>query len=125
MEFNVILGANPKIVVIAFVEGLRLSKFKESLLKRKSQDLEEVNEWAYKYIRIEEIDKRAEKGRGKRPIDSHGRRSPELKRRSALDRIRAPDRAYSRTDLPRGSAFSSGNVFLEIEDRRLLPLPPR
>ncbi|GAA0160542.1 hypothetical protein LIER_17076 [Lithospermum erythrorhizon] len=106
--------------VIAFVEGLRMSKFKELLLKRQPQDIEE-------------------------------QRSPEPRRRRALDKIRAPDRAYSQTDLPRGSAFSrlqvdprkrkevkngkieyltplktsAWNVFLEIEDRRLFPRPPR
>ncbi|GAA0155033.1 hypothetical protein LIER_12856 [Lithospermum erythrorhizon] len=92
-EFNLTLRANQKIVVIAFVEGLRLSKFKESLLKRQSQDLEEVNELAYKYIWIEEADKSADKGRGKRPVDDNRHRSPQPKRQSALDRIRAPDRA--------------------------------
>ncbi|GAA0150537.1 hypothetical protein LIER_09461 [Lithospermum erythrorhizon] len=66
-------------------------------------------------------------------------------------RIREPDRMYSQTDLPRGSAFSriqedprkrkevnegninyltslktsARNVFKEIEDRRLLSRPPR
>ncbi|GAA0163858.1 hypothetical protein LIER_19629 [Lithospermum erythrorhizon] len=150
-EFNLIHGVNKKIVVIAFVEGLRLKKFKELLLKRNPQDLEEVNERAYKYIQIEEAEKQAQKGRRKRPVDNNRRRSPEPKRRSTLDRIWAPDGAYSRTDLPRGSAFtrlqgdlrkrndlkkgkieylaplntSTGNVNLEIEDRRLLPRPPR
>ncbi|GAA0154183.1 hypothetical protein LIER_12240 [Lithospermum erythrorhizon] len=33
-EFNLIPGANKKIDAITFVEGLRLTKFKESVLKR-------------------------------------------------------------------------------------------
>ncbi|GAA0184666.1 hypothetical protein LIER_31954 [Lithospermum erythrorhizon] len=70
------------------------------------QDLEEVNERAYKYKRIEEAEKIAEKGRGKRQVEDHRCQSPKPKRRSAFDRIRAPDRAYSRADLPRGSPFS-------------------
>ncbi|GAA0157808.1 hypothetical protein LIER_14993 [Lithospermum erythrorhizon] len=77
------------------------------------------------------------------------RRSPEPKK-SALDRIRAPDIAYSRADLPRVSAFSrlqgdtekeevkggkieylatpnasTRNVFVEIEDKWMLPRPSR
>ncbi|GAA0138268.1 hypothetical protein LIER_34908 [Lithospermum erythrorhizon] len=92
-----------------------------------------------------------EKGKGKWPVEEHRWISPEPRRRSALDKIRAPERANSRSDLPWGSAFSclqndprkrkeakegrieyltllktsSRNVFLEIQDRRLLPRPPR
>ncbi|GAA0183030.1 hypothetical protein LIER_30516 [Lithospermum erythrorhizon] len=51
-------------------------------------------------------EKRAEKGKGKCSVDEHWRRSPKPRRRSALDRIRAPNRAYTRTDLPRGISFS-------------------
>ncbi|GAA0170368.1 hypothetical protein LIER_40943 [Lithospermum erythrorhizon] len=83
-----------------------MGKFKESLLKRRPHDLEEVNERAYKYIRIEEVENMAEKGCGKRPIEDNHRHSPEPKRQSALDWIRAPDSAYSRADLPRRNAFS-------------------
>ncbi|GAA0151748.1 hypothetical protein LIER_10402 [Lithospermum erythrorhizon] len=75
-KFNLILGANPKIAVIAFVEGLRLSKFKESLLMRRPQDLEEVNEWSYKYIRIEDAEKKTEKGCGKLPVEDKRREAP-------------------------------------------------
>ncbi|GAA0156651.1 hypothetical protein LIER_14095 [Lithospermum erythrorhizon] len=64
------------------------------------QYLEEVNERAYNYIRIEEAKRRAEKGHGKRPMEDNRWRSPEPEKRSALDRIWAPDRAYSRDDLP-------------------------
>ncbi|GAA0158649.1 hypothetical protein LIER_15615 [Lithospermum erythrorhizon] len=53
-----------------------MSKFKESLLKRQPQDLEEVNERAYKYIRIEGAEKSAEKGHGKRPVEDNRCRSP-------------------------------------------------
>ncbi|GAA0164754.1 hypothetical protein LIER_20312 [Lithospermum erythrorhizon] len=79
------------------------------------------------------------------------RRSPEPKRFSALDIIRALDRGYFRADLPRGSAFcrlqdeqqkeskggvieyltpppfsaSVGSIFLESEDWRMLPRPPK
>ncbi|GAA0156796.1 hypothetical protein LIER_14201 [Lithospermum erythrorhizon] len=93
----------------------------------------------------------AKKCKRKRPEDEHRQRSPEPQRRNALDKIREPDRAYSRIDLPRGSTFSclqvdprkrkdikegkieyltplktsAGNVFLKIEDRQLLPRPPR
>ncbi|GAA0139962.1 hypothetical protein LIER_35170 [Lithospermum erythrorhizon] len=80
-----------KIAIIAFVEGLRMRKFKESHLKKRPQDLEEVNEREYKYNLIEEVEKRDEKGRGKRPLEDDRRRIPEPKRWSALDRIRAPD----------------------------------
>ncbi|GAA0144406.1 hypothetical protein LIER_04863 [Lithospermum erythrorhizon] len=52
--------------------------------------------------KIQEAENRAEKGHGKRPVEDNRRQSPELKRRSALDRIWAPDKAYSRADLPRG-----------------------
>ncbi|GAA0164182.1 hypothetical protein LIER_19878 [Lithospermum erythrorhizon] len=105
-EFNLVPGEDKKIAVIAFVEGLRMGKFKEALLKRRPLDLEEVNERDYKYIQIEEAEKRAEKGRGKRPMEDVRLRSPKPKMRSALDEIGAPDRFYSRADLPRGSAFS-------------------
>ncbi|GAA0185972.1 hypothetical protein LIER_33260 [Lithospermum erythrorhizon] len=76
-DFGLIPGANQKIAVIAFVEGLRMCKFKGSLLKRQPQDLEEVNERAYKYIRTEEAEKRAEKTKGKRPMEEHRWKSPE------------------------------------------------
>ncbi|GAA0141498.1 hypothetical protein LIER_02630 [Lithospermum erythrorhizon] len=83
-----------------------MGKFKESLLKRNPLCLAEVNELAYKYILIKEAEKRDEKGRVKRSMEKTRRRSPEPKRRSALDRIGAPDKGYSKADLPRGSAFS-------------------
>ncbi|GAA0170325.1 hypothetical protein LIER_40930 [Lithospermum erythrorhizon] len=77
--------------------------------------------------------------------------SPKPKRRSTLDMIWAPETGYFRADQPRGSAFSrlqrdpkkkkgvkeekndyltplnasTGNVFLKIEDKRMLPRPPR
>ncbi|GAA0174936.1 hypothetical protein LIER_28215 [Lithospermum erythrorhizon] len=148
-EFNLIPGADQKIVVIAFIEGLRMRKFKESLLKKKPSSLEEVNERAYKYIRIEEAEKRAEKGREKRPVEESRQRSPDPKRRSAFNKIKVPDRGYSRADLPRSSAFSHlqdeqkkeakwgkieyvlnplrasvGHIFMEIEVKRILPRPP-
>ncbi|GAA0174034.1 hypothetical protein LIER_41648 [Lithospermum erythrorhizon] len=91
-EFNLVPGANQKIEVIAFIEGLRMSKFKESLMKKNTSSLEEVNERANKYIRIEKAEKRAEKEQGKRPVEESHRRSPNPKRRSALDRIRTPNR---------------------------------
>ncbi|GAA0142008.1 hypothetical protein LIER_35496 [Lithospermum erythrorhizon] len=141
-EFNLTPGEDQKIDVIAFVEGWRICKFKESLLKRPPQDLEEVKELAYKYIQIEEAEKRAKKGHKKCTVEDNRRQSPDPKRRSTLDMIRVPDRAYSRVDLPRGNAFSrlqgdlrrrkevkegkieylaplktsAGNVFLEIQD---------
>ncbi|GAA0170615.1 hypothetical protein LIER_24839 [Lithospermum erythrorhizon] len=68
-EFNLVPGADQKIAVIAFVEGLMMIKFKESLLKKRPLNLEEVNECAYKYIRIEEAKKRVEKRRGERPME--------------------------------------------------------
>ncbi|GAA0163166.1 hypothetical protein LIER_19102 [Lithospermum erythrorhizon] len=56
-------------------------------------------------------------------------RSPEPKRRSALHRIQEPDIAYSRADIPRGSAFSrlqgDSRKQMEIGDKRMLPPPPR
>ncbi|GAA0162263.1 hypothetical protein LIER_18391 [Lithospermum erythrorhizon] len=55
---------------------------------------------------IEEAEKKDEKGQGKRSAEDNRHRSPEPKRRSTLDRILAPYRAYSRVDLPKGSAFS-------------------
>ncbi|GAA0168132.1 hypothetical protein LIER_22918 [Lithospermum erythrorhizon] len=93
----------------------------------------------------------AKKGQGKRLAHDHRCQTPEPRRRSALDSIREPEREYSRTDLQRGSVFSrllgdpwkrkevkegkienltllktsTENVFLEIEDRRLLPRPPQ
>ncbi|GAA0163105.1 hypothetical protein LIER_19057 [Lithospermum erythrorhizon] len=76
--------AHQKMAITAFVEGLRLGKFKESLLKRKPLNLEEVNERAYNYIWIEEVEKRARKGRGNRPMEDTRRRSPEPMRRSAF-----------------------------------------
>ncbi|GAA0153151.1 hypothetical protein LIER_11463 [Lithospermum erythrorhizon] len=78
-----------------------MSKFKESLLKKRPSSLEEVDERAYKYIWIDEGEKRAEKGRGKYLVEESRRRSPDPKRRNALDRIRVPDRRYSMADLPR------------------------
>ncbi|GAA0154429.1 hypothetical protein LIER_12414 [Lithospermum erythrorhizon] len=122
VEFNLVPRTNQKIAVIDFIEGLRTSKFKESLLKKRPLSLEEVNKRAYKYIRIEEASKRDEKRRGKRPMEEPRRRSPEPKRRSALDRIREPDRGYSIADLPQSSA-SIGSIFLEIEDKRMLLRP--
>ncbi|GAA0147907.1 hypothetical protein LIER_36607 [Lithospermum erythrorhizon] len=83
-----------------------MRKFKESLLNRRPSRLEDVNERAYKYIRIEEAEKRVEKGQGKPPVEESRRRSPDPKRRSALDGIRAPIWVYPRADLPRTSAFS-------------------
>ncbi|GAA0173625.1 hypothetical protein LIER_27203 [Lithospermum erythrorhizon] len=79
------------------------------------------------------------------------RRSSDPKRRSALYKIRAPVRGYSKADLPRNSAFSDhrdeqkvggkggkgrifdppplkasvGNIFPEIEDKQMLPRPPK
>ncbi|GAA0141157.1 hypothetical protein LIER_35342 [Lithospermum erythrorhizon] len=70
------VGADQRIAVIAFIEGLRMSKFKESLMKKKQ-------------IWIEDSEKRPEKGRGKRPMEEARRRSPEPKSWSVLDRIRA------------------------------------
>ncbi|GAA0168947.1 hypothetical protein LIER_23532 [Lithospermum erythrorhizon] len=99
-------GLTRKIAVIAFVEGLKINKFKESLLKKRPSSLEEINERVYKYIRIEEAWKRVERGYEKRLMEETRRQSPHPKRRSALDRIRVPDRGYSRANLPRGSAFS-------------------
>ncbi|GAA0158424.1 hypothetical protein LIER_15455 [Lithospermum erythrorhizon] len=80
-------------------------------------------------------------------LSSLARHSPEPKRRSALDRIQV----YTSGDVPRRSAFSrtqgdprkkkevkegkieyltplnasAGNVFMEIEDKRILSQPPR
>ncbi|GAA0142869.1 hypothetical protein LIER_42741 [Lithospermum erythrorhizon] len=68
-EFNLILGADQKIAVITFVEGLKKGKFKEMLLNWKPLNMEEVNELAYKYIQIKVVDKMAKKGRGKRPME--------------------------------------------------------
>ncbi|GAA0154773.1 hypothetical protein LIER_12660 [Lithospermum erythrorhizon] len=104
-DFNLVPGTDQKIAVIAFIEGLMMSRFKESILKRKPLILEEVNEHAYKYIWIEEVEKRDEKGRGKHPMEEAHRRSPEPKIRSALDRIWAIDKGYSKADLPRGNTF--------------------
>ncbi|GAA0151898.1 hypothetical protein LIER_10515 [Lithospermum erythrorhizon] len=87
MELNLVPGADQKIFVIAFVEGLRMRKFKESLLMKMPLNLEEVNGRAYRYIRIEEVEKRAEEGSGKRPMEEARRRSPEPKRHSALEKI--------------------------------------
>ncbi|GAA0170239.1 hypothetical protein LIER_24542 [Lithospermum erythrorhizon] len=127
-----------------------MGKFKVSLLKKWPQDLGEFNERAYKYIQIEETEKWAEKVRGKCQLEDNRQRSPEPKRRSALDRIRAPDKSHSRANFPRSSAFSclhgdprklkevregkieyltplstsAENVFVEIEDKRMQPRPP-
>ncbi|GAA0150356.1 hypothetical protein LIER_37104 [Lithospermum erythrorhizon] len=118
-----------------------MGKLKESLLKRKLLNLEEVNELAYKYIQIEEA-KKSPKGTWE---TSDGR--------NLLEKPRAKEPecpGYSRADLPRGSAFSHlkgdpkkkevkgekigyltplnasvGNVFLEIDDKRTLRRPPR
>ncbi|GAA0142436.1 hypothetical protein LIER_35571 [Lithospermum erythrorhizon] len=57
--------SDQKIAVRALIEGLRMGKFKESLLKKNPMSLEEVIECAYKYIRIDEAEKRDGKGRGK------------------------------------------------------------
>ncbi|GAA0171322.1 hypothetical protein LIER_25378 [Lithospermum erythrorhizon] len=59
-----------------------------------------LNERTYKYIRIEEAEKRAKKRRGNRPEEEARRSCPDLKRRSALDRIWASDWGYSKDDLP-------------------------
>ncbi|GAA0141172.1 hypothetical protein LIER_35344 [Lithospermum erythrorhizon] len=56
-KFNLVLEADQKIALIAFIEGLRMSQFILSLLKKKPSSLEEVNESAYKYIWIEYADK--------------------------------------------------------------------
>ncbi|GAA0154504.1 hypothetical protein LIER_12463 [Lithospermum erythrorhizon] len=80
--------------------------FKQTLLNKKSSNLEEVNACTYKSIQIKEAEKRAEKGHGKRPAEKSRRRSPDPKRRSVLDRIREADRGHSRVDLPRNNAFS-------------------
>ncbi|GAA0185508.1 hypothetical protein LIER_32796 [Lithospermum erythrorhizon] len=69
MEFNLVPGVDQKIDVKAFIEGLRFSKFNGYLLKKRPSSLEEINERAYKYIRIEETNKRAEKGSGKQPME--------------------------------------------------------
>ncbi|GAA0149471.1 hypothetical protein LIER_43058 [Lithospermum erythrorhizon] len=53
-----------------------------------------------------EAEKRVEKRPRKHPIEETHRQSPNPKRRSALDRIRAPELGYSRADLPRRRAFS-------------------
>ncbi|GAA0157721.1 hypothetical protein LIER_14926 [Lithospermum erythrorhizon] len=130
--------------------ALTLSTEAMEALQRQADALStRVTGQEYKYIRIEEEEKRAEKSGGSGRETIVGAEAPELNRQSALDRIRAPDKAYSRADLPRGSAFSrlqgdprkrkevkegkieyltplktsAGNVFLEIEDRRLLPRP--
>ncbi|GAA0146297.1 hypothetical protein LIER_06288 [Lithospermum erythrorhizon] len=71
-----------------------MSKFKESLLKKRRLSLEEVNERAYKCIRIEEATKRYEKGRGKCSMEETRQRSPKPKRRIALDMIQAPDKGF-------------------------------
>ncbi|GAA0159212.1 hypothetical protein LIER_16042 [Lithospermum erythrorhizon] len=108
-------GGGQKISVIAFLELSKKGNFKESLLKRKPLNLAEVNEQAYKYIQIEDAEKRADKRRGKRPMEETRRRSPEPKRRSTLDRIRALDKGYSRVDLPREV---SSRAFKGIQRRR-------
>ncbi|GAA0173871.1 hypothetical protein LIER_27384 [Lithospermum erythrorhizon] len=69
-----------------------MSKFKEYLLKKKPLRMEVVNERDYKYIWIEKAEKISEKGRGKRPTEVSRRRSPDRRRRSALDKIQAPNR---------------------------------
>ncbi|GAA0155105.1 hypothetical protein LIER_38019 [Lithospermum erythrorhizon] len=147
-EFNLVRGTDQKIAIITFIEGLMMNTFKESLLNKRHMSLEEVNDRAYKYIRIEEDEKRDEKGSGKRLMEETRRRIPEPKRRRALNRIRATDGGYSRADLPRSNTFSRlqdeqkkkeakggkieyltpvrasvENIFLEIEDKRMLPRP--
>ncbi|GAA0173076.1 hypothetical protein LIER_26769 [Lithospermum erythrorhizon] len=149
-EFNLVPSVDQKIVIIAFIEGLRMSMFQESLVKKRHVSLGEVNERSYKYIRIEEAAKWDEKGHGKCPMEEDRRMSPKPKWRSALDRIRRPDRGYSRADLPLSSAFSHlqdeqkkkvakegeieyltplsasiGNIFMDVEDKRILPRPPK
>ncbi|GAA0163106.1 hypothetical protein LIER_19058 [Lithospermum erythrorhizon] len=54
---------------------------------------------------MEEAEKRAKRGRRKDPMEEIRLRSPNPKR-SAVDNIRAPDRGYSKANLPRVSAFS-------------------
>ncbi|GAA0166972.1 hypothetical protein LIER_40286 [Lithospermum erythrorhizon] len=124
-EFNLVLGADRKIAVITFVEGLKMSTFKKSLLKKRPSSLEDFNERAYKYIWIEETEKRAEKGRGKRPMEDTCRRRPEPKRRNALDRIPTPNRVRGKIEYLTPLNASARNVFMEIEDKRMLPRPPR
>ncbi|GAA0164765.1 hypothetical protein LIER_20321 [Lithospermum erythrorhizon] len=127
-----------------------MSKFKESLLKKNPLSLEEVNKRAYKYIHLDEADKRADKGWGKRQMEEAHLRSPEQKKAEhALDRIRAPDTRYSGADLRWSNAFSRlqnekkkeekggkieyltplsasiGSIFLEIEDKRIMSRPPK
>ncbi|GAA0177834.1 hypothetical protein LIER_29758 [Lithospermum erythrorhizon] len=74
-EFNHVPRVDQMIVVIAFIEGLRMSNFKESLLKKRHVSLKKVNERAYKYIQIEEAAKKDEKGRSKRLMEENHRRS--------------------------------------------------
>ncbi|GAA0152452.1 hypothetical protein LIER_10933 [Lithospermum erythrorhizon] len=99
-EFNLIHGANQKIAVNAFVEGLQLSKFKESLLKRQPQDRIQAPNRAYSQI--------------------------DLPRGSAFSRIQGDPK--KRKEVKEGKIeyltslkTSAGNMFLEIEDRRQLP----
>ncbi|GAA0152183.1 hypothetical protein LIER_10726 [Lithospermum erythrorhizon] len=99
IQFNLVPGANQKIAVIDFIEGLRMRRFKESLLKKRPSSLEEVNERAYKYIRTEEAEKTAERECG---IASHGGNPP-----------------------AEGPGHDpAGNVSMGIEDKRMLPRPP-
>ncbi|GAA0158907.1 hypothetical protein LIER_15815 [Lithospermum erythrorhizon] len=88
IEFNLFPRADQKIAVIVFMEGLRMSKFKESVMKKMPLSLEEkkmplsleeVNELAYIYIRIVEVEKRDEKRRGKLPMEETRLWSPERK----------------------------------------------
>ncbi|GAA0145326.1 hypothetical protein LIER_05547 [Lithospermum erythrorhizon] len=60
-ELNLVPRTDQKIEIIAFIEGLRMRKFNESFMKKRSSRLEEVKEWAYKYIQIEEARKRQRK----------------------------------------------------------------
>ncbi|GAA0162059.1 hypothetical protein LIER_43594 [Lithospermum erythrorhizon] len=104
-EFYLVPRADQKITVVTFIDQLRMGKFKKSLLKKRSTSLEEANLCFYKYIQIKEMAKKNEKGRGKHPMDETRQRSPKPKRRSPLDKIRAPDRGYFRLYFLRRSAF--------------------
>ncbi|GAA0161071.1 hypothetical protein LIER_17475 [Lithospermum erythrorhizon] len=117
-EFNLFSGVDKTIVVTTFMEGLKMGNLKESLLNRKTLNLEEVNERAYKYIRIEEAEKMVEKGHGKRPMEETRRRSPMPKTRSGLDRIQAPDRGFSRTDLPRGNEVHNKTWEIRVSQKK-------
>ncbi|GAA0168514.1 hypothetical protein LIER_23217 [Lithospermum erythrorhizon] len=149
-EFNLVLGANQKIEFIAFIEGLRLSKFKESILKKRPRAWRMLTSGLTRTSGF----RRLKRGR-KRGMESAQRRIPaggvKIQRGEAswtisgcpielipgplcpggvpspMSRgIRGRKRRQRTGKLSISSPLnaSTRNVFMEIQDKRMLPRPP-